>query len=378
MSLPHKVLLAGLVLVFAMPATAAYPDVVAATSGLVSYWRLNDGGSSFVNDSAGGSLGAAQNTTSVPGALNDPADTGFGFDGASSSVSFDPSKFGQPPSVTIETWVKINSTKPSGGIHFLLTDSSSDFSNGFTLSVNDADKPSVDFEGATELDLTASSALPHGTWAYVVATFDGSNNTGALYVNGTQNTSGNLSGGINYQSNGGLLLGKQYKSSNQSTRYLDGALDEVALYNRALTSVEIQAHYQAGLAATQTAPPPDAGTAPTDAGTVPSTFDAGTSGVPPQNPGTSTPSPGATSPAPYSTGNVTYSENSGCSTTVNGTPLVSLALLCLMMLARKLFAVAARPQAARAPQATHPPARASSSAAPAQTPSASPPSPGRR
>jgi hypothetical protein len=42
-------------------------------------------------------------------------------------------------------------------------------------------------------------------------------------------------------------VGRQKKSYARSIRYLNGKLDEVALYNWALGAAEIQQHYQRGV-----------------------------------------------------------------------------------------------------------------------------------
>jgi hypothetical protein len=41
-------------------------------------------------------------------------------------------------------------------------------------------------------------------------------------------------------------LGRQVASSNRSLRFLDGRLDEVALYNQALSAATVLSHYNSG------------------------------------------------------------------------------------------------------------------------------------
>ena len=78
----------------------------------------------------------------------------------------------------------------------------------------------------------ATSALPTGTWTHLASTYDGV--TLRLYVNGTQVTQLAASGSIT-TSTGALRIGGNAVWSE----YFSGLIDEVRIYNRALTAGEI-------------------------------------------------------------------------------------------------------------------------------------------
>jgi hypothetical protein len=59
-------------------------------------------------------------------------------------------------------------------------------------------------------------------------------------------TVGTYTGGITWHASRDLLLGRQHKSGNRSVRWLDGRLDEVALYDVALDGATVQGHYDRG------------------------------------------------------------------------------------------------------------------------------------
>ena len=89
-------------------------------------------------------------------------------------------------------------------------------------------------------DLAGTTALLPNTWYFGAVTFDGT--TLRLYVNGQEEKSRNASG-LNTQLNAnGLTVGFR----SPATRWT-GQLDEVAIWNRALTAAEVQAIYAAGL-----------------------------------------------------------------------------------------------------------------------------------
>ena len=75
-----------------------------------------------------------------------------------------------------------------------------------------------------------SVALGTGDWSHIAMTYDGS--TQKLYVNGSLAASAALSGSINQDANS-LLIGQ----------FFNGMLDEVAIYNRALSATEVKDHY---------------------------------------------------------------------------------------------------------------------------------------
>jgi hypothetical protein len=79
--------------------------------------------------------------------------------------------------------------------------------------------------------------LKAGIFYHIAGTYDG--NTMKLYMNGTMVNSVSIKGEV-APTEGGLVFSGE--------EALDGLLDEMTLYNRALSQPEIQAIYQAGAA----------------------------------------------------------------------------------------------------------------------------------
>jgi hypothetical protein len=67
-----------------------------------------------------------------------------------------------------------------------------------------------------------------------------------VYVNGVERASAAYTGGIAWHASRDLLIGRQHKASEAATRWLDGRLDEVALYDVALPGATVQGHYDRG------------------------------------------------------------------------------------------------------------------------------------
>jgi hypothetical protein len=79
-----------------------------------------------------------------------------------------------------------------------------------------------------------TSLLPVNAWSHLAATYDGS--TLRLYVNGAQVASKSVTGLISISTDA-LTFG----SDPFYGQYLSGAIDDIRIYNRPLTAVEIQA-----------------------------------------------------------------------------------------------------------------------------------------
>ena len=113
--------------------------------------------------------------------------------------------------------------------------------DGFELSLSTTGKIFVRFNQATEgdahrLDSAATYPTDGNTWVHVAATYDGA--TIRIYINGVLDGSKNSQFNIAANS---LALGIGAQSDGY--RPLDGALDDVRVYSRALSDVDVDALY---------------------------------------------------------------------------------------------------------------------------------------
>jgi hypothetical protein len=94
--------------------------------------------------------------------------------------------------------------------------------------------------GSAEAAACSTTALPTNTWSLVTATWNSSG--GALYINGALNNTIVSTPAIN------IYPSTAYIGSDDGvSRYVQGLLNDVRLYNRVLTPQEIQAIYTGGL-----------------------------------------------------------------------------------------------------------------------------------
>jgi glucose/arabinose dehydrogenase len=235
--------------------TARFVQAPSGPSGLVAAYGFNEGVGSSVGDASGNGnggvvSGAAWNTGGkFGGALS--------FDGVNDWVTIaDAASLDLTTGMTLETWVSPSALNGSwrtalmkertGGMCYAL------YAHTGTLG------PSAHIDaGGLEPRARSSSLLASGVWSHLAATYDGS--AIRLYVNGVLAVTQAASGSVT-SSTGALRIG----GNSVWNEWFAGLIDEVRVYNRALTAGEIQTDMQkpVGTGPPPPPPPPPSDTAP--------------------------------------------------------------------------------------------------------------------
>lgn len=217
---------------------AASPEAGAVVTGsppqgLVASYGLNDGTGTTVADSSGtGNTGTAVNTTWVDGKYG----KALSFNGTSSRVDIaDSPSLRLSTGMTLEAWIK-PVAGPSTAHGVVLKQ----HANGVAYSIyaNLDLAPNATIETDARKRLNGAPALPLDTWSHLAATYDGT--TLRLYVNGNQVATMAVTGAMIADSGLLRLGGKDYTG-----HYFSGLIDEVRIYNKALTQAQIQADMSA-------------------------------------------------------------------------------------------------------------------------------------
>ena len=228
--------------------TASTPAV---SAGLVAAYGFNEGSGTTVTDASGnGNNGTISNATwSTSGKYGDA----LSFNGTNALVSIPNSASLQLSSgMTMEAWV--DPTTVSNAWRDVLYKANDNYYLEATSS--NASKPDGGLiAGGSYADAYGTSALAANTWSYVAETYDGS--TLRLYVNGTQVASVAHTGAIATSTNP-LQIG----GDSLYGQFFAGMLDEVRVYNTALTAAQIQTDEATPINASgpDTTPPTQPGT----------------------------------------------------------------------------------------------------------------------
>ena len=202
-----------------------------AATGLVAAYGFNQGSGTAVTDSSGtGNNGSTSGTTWNASGRFGPA---LSFSGTNASVTIpDSNSLDLAGGMTLEAWV--NPTTSSGSWRTVVMKESPAGLNYALYSAETSNRPSAHVFTTSELDTRGTSALPLNTWSHLAGTYDGA--TLRLYVNGSQVASKAVTGGI-ATTNGALRIGGNAIWSE----WFKGLIDEVRVYNRALSAAEVAA-----------------------------------------------------------------------------------------------------------------------------------------
>jgi regulation of enolase protein 1 (concanavalin A-like superfamily) len=213
-------------------------NIVTDPAGLTGWWKMNDGAGSTAADSSG----SAANGAITGGAWGSGKRSGaLVFDGNDKMACGTNASLNGTTPFSVSAWVKIPASHAAQAIVIQQrgpADASTNGYNGqYQLRINADGKPSfwVYGNGANQWDFTASTAVHDDQWHHLLAVRDGTE--GRIYIDGT--LAGSASGTVrSLVSNIPVYMGCDGRDNN---RFLSGSLDEVRIYNRALSGDEIQA-----------------------------------------------------------------------------------------------------------------------------------------
>ncbi|MDX2114661.1 MAG: glycosyl hydrolase family 28-related protein [Planctomycetota bacterium] len=211
-------------------------------SGPLSHYALNEGAGTTVSDSAGGPSATASGPSWTAGQIG----AALSFDGVDDFVSL-PNNRGGSSAGTISLWARTTRDFSDLGMMFYATSSGSGTANGggtdaeMHLHFNPDDSVSLFIEGgASDLNLNSGRPLNDGAWHHLVATWDLAGYAD-LYVDGQRVASARQSW-LNFPWSAFTRLGRPAAA----TRFYQGSLDDVRVYERAITHAEVNDLFDAG------------------------------------------------------------------------------------------------------------------------------------
>jgi hypothetical protein len=217
----------------ASPATASWTITSTTTppsNGLVAAYGLNETGGAVIRDASGSGLNGTASNTWPTGAGK------FGgalrFNGSSSWITVaDNDKLDLSTRMTLEAWVK-PANAMSSWRSILVKERTGGLSYGLYANTN-TNQPAGLAHTSAEFDTRGGSRLPVNTWSHLAVTYDGSYLR--LFVNGVQISARALTGSM-VAGTGALRIG----GNSIWSEWFNGLVDEVRVYNRALTATEIK------------------------------------------------------------------------------------------------------------------------------------------
>jgi len=221
---------------------SGYSSVVSATtpsapSGLVAAYGFNEGTGTTVTDASGngnnGTISSAAWTTSGK------YGNALGFNGTSALVTINNATTLQlSTAMTLEAWVN-PSTVSSAWRDVIFKANDNYYLEGTSTA---SGRPATGGTFASS-PLYGTTALAVNSWTHLAATYDGT--TTRLYVNGTQVSSQAQTGAMASSTNPLQIGGDSFYG-----QFFQGTIDEVRIYNVALTAAQVQTDMNTPISAT--------------------------------------------------------------------------------------------------------------------------------
>jgi len=225
---------------------------VSPPSGLISWWTA---------DNTAADLMGLNNATMYNGATFAPGEVGqaFSFDGVGARVQVaDSDSLKLTASMTIEGWIKVNAFSTTHGEIFFRGDDRGGL-DPYSLSTEPNGTLSFQVTTISNTSSVVQAPVPLGQFIHVAATLDDATGAMKLYENGAvvaqTVTTLRPFRDLDPASNPSIGIGNHggYPTSPHNFPF-NGLIDELSVYNRAITASEIFAIYSAGSAGKIKAP----------------------------------------------------------------------------------------------------------------------------
>jgi len=238
----------------ASPVIQNYPEVNAkgsnltinplwSTSGLVGYWPLDEGTGTVAVDGSGSSNNGNWSGSLINGSHYTTGKVGpyAGiFDGTSTYVNLQNNTntyFQASGTYTWSVWFNINSFSPSN--QTLVRKEAGSNTQGYRISFS-VTGIGITSNATPNPTISYNTTITSGAWYQADIIYNGTGNPNVqIYLNGVLGATGNLSSVLSD------VVDQTDISDNYSPGTMNGQIDDVRIYNRALSAAEVMALYNA-------------------------------------------------------------------------------------------------------------------------------------
>lgn len=222
---------------FALSAMAQLPGYV-PTSGLVAWYPLDN---SVVDASGNGLNGTTSGTSAVDNRFGDPGEASA-FSGFSYDLVLTNALFNTGAGMTVTAWVNLSDASLNQKVMGRVNGS---FNSGYILGVENGQLNPEVWNSAGAAHSFSAGTIPSGAWTHVAITWATSGYLVA-YVNGAAADSiaaGTSPIGSNTEP---LIIGGSPWSTSPLYFPVNGSIDDIGIWSRALSATEILEVFNAG------------------------------------------------------------------------------------------------------------------------------------
>ncbi|MCK5524927.1 MAG: LamG domain-containing protein, partial [Thiomargarita sp.] len=210
--------------------------------GLVAYYPFNGN----ANDASGNGNDGTVNGATLTEDRSDNADSAYNFDGTDDYIKINKNVLFEVSSLTISAWVKWKGSTPSD--HHAIVSNYSGYQNAsdelqhYGLRIAKQSKFSEFFydDGSQWDDVNGNSNIGDGEWHFIAGILN-SGVDAKIYVDGQLENTDIDSIPTSILPSGDLYIGRD--GTAEAELRWNGAIDDVRIYNRALSECEIKSLY---------------------------------------------------------------------------------------------------------------------------------------
>ena|SRR3990167_6699044 len=211
------------------------------SSGLVGYWKFDEAPSTTAIDYSG--LKNNGTLTNGPGYTNGKIGQGLSFDGSNDTVAIGATNQFNTAAGTATSWIKIASLPGLNVVYTII--STVDVAETFGWKLEYRDTSGVkEFryrKWTPEVGSNVTYVLMENTWYHIAATWDGTNVV--FYLNGLN--IGSSSSVAPSSGSNAVSIGEDTRGAD--LQVMNGLIDDVRIYNRALSASEMRQLYIKGI-----------------------------------------------------------------------------------------------------------------------------------
>jgi L-ascorbate metabolism protein UlaG (beta-lactamase superfamily) len=197
---------------------------------LVAHWKLDETEGDIAYDSSGGSNATVHGAIWTEGKI----DGALKFDGLNDYVDCNDSEQLGPEQMTLSMWLK---PEHMGGMRYIASRAKKD-SDDIDYVIMRHLEGEVEFSigqlGSDPVSVISQANTPLGEWSHVAVCLNGSQ--ASIYINGQRDSSANYSERVPRESYWLVI-----SSLRANTRFYNGLIDDVRIYDQALSDEEIEA-----------------------------------------------------------------------------------------------------------------------------------------
>ena len=212
-----------------------YPTGNANMTGniLLMHMDESNGVTNFTDSSGNNNSGTCGGTSCPAMGVNGKFGTGSEFDGTTDNIIINKT-FGGTSQISVEAWVKVSGD--TGNMQAIISPTNSSFIHLQLFNAGNI----VVYTNNHNIVFPIVSLTPFNTWKHIVVSAQSGNS--GLYVNGVLVSANNTIFNTISPTNN-IHIGNGFGNS----RFFKGTIDEVVIYNRALSTTEVADHYKRGI-----------------------------------------------------------------------------------------------------------------------------------